>query len=182
MKSDELEEILRLHFAWLRCARAGVRADLSDADLRMANLRMAKLHGAKLRGADLREAKLRMAKLTEAELSGADLRKADLRKADLRKADLSGAYMHGADLTDAAGVAWAVCGWSAYGEFERTLLAVADQDGPGVDVYHCGCFRGTLADLRSYIANGEARYATTRTLAADFCAARLEEMKQHDKR
>jgi hypothetical protein len=32
---------------------------------------------------------------------------------------------------------------------------------------HCGCFAGTEAELRAYIANGPAHLRRTRTLALD---------------
>ena len=78
---EQLQEILRLHKAWLKDEEECGRANLSYADLR----------GADLRGAVLRDADLRGAVLRGADLIGADLRDADLRGADLSGADLSGA-------------------------------------------------------------------------------------------
>jgi len=60
-------------------------------------------------------------------------------------------------------------------------LVVADQDGPGVDIYHCGCFRGTRSDLVAYIKR-EPNHEATRTLTLQvvdllLAAARKEAAK-----
>ena len=86
MNKTELQEILEAHRKWLKDARTGERADLSEVILWHADLSGADLHDANLRGADLAYAGLR----------GADLRDANLRGADLRCADLSGADLRGA--------------------------------------------------------------------------------------
>jgi len=88
MEKEKLDEVLRLHKAWLKNEPGGVMADLSGADLRWAYLSGADLSGAYLRGADL----------SGAYLCGAYLCGADLRWADLSGADLCGADLRGADL------------------------------------------------------------------------------------
>jgi len=65
--SDELQQILTAHVAWLKNEVNGSRADLGGADLR---------------GADL----------SDANLSGAYLRRANLRGADLSEAIMPGGY------------------------------------------------------------------------------------------
>ena len=115
------------------------------------------------------------ADLSGADLSEADLSGADLRWANLREADLSGADLSGANLRAANGVIFADCCWTSHGECGRRLLAVRIADD---DVYFCGCFRGSLDDLRKYIADGEKRYRQSRTAAADFVSARMAEMME----
>ena len=73
---EQLQEILRLHKAWLKDEEECGRANLSYADLRGADLRGAVLRDADLRGADLRDAVLSGADLSGADLIGADLRDA----------------------------------------------------------------------------------------------------------
>jgi len=68
MEKEKLDEVLRLHKAWMNNEPGGVRANLSGDDLRGANLSGANLYGANLRGAGL----------SEANLSGDDLRGANL--------------------------------------------------------------------------------------------------------
>jgi hypothetical protein len=163
-------------------------ADLSEADLREANLRWADLSGADLSEANLRWADMSGANLSEAYLSGADLREANLRWANLSEADLSGADLRGADLREAnlcganlsranlccsLGSIFSDCCWPGHGEFGRRLLAVRIA---GDDVYFCGCFLGSLDNLREYIAKGDEQYRQSRTVAADFVAARMAEM------
>ena len=58
MEKEKLDEVLRLHKAWLKNEPGGVMADLSGADLSGADLRWAYLSGADLCGADLRGADL----------------------------------------------------------------------------------------------------------------------------
>ena len=177
MKPYELQKILGNHLLWLK-SEGGRRADLSDANLSSASLVRADLAGANLRGANLSGADLSGAYLSSANLSGADLRGADLLGADLSGADLRGADLLGADLSGAylsgaGGILWASCGWANHGECGRTLLAVRIGK---LDCYFCACFSGSLEELRKYIADGEDEYKKTRTIAADFCAARMEEM------
>jgi hypothetical protein len=42
--------------------------------------------------------------------------------------------------------------------------------------YFCGCFAGTEMELRDYISNGAEELKAPRTIALDFCAARMAEM------
>ena len=141
--------------------------DLSWADLSGVDLNRASLRGADLRGADLSGANLSWASLRGADLSGADLNRASLRGADLSGADLSGAR----------GILHASVGWSNHGDCGRTLLVVADQDGPGIDVYHCGCFCGDRDELLEYIEEGVERYRRTRRLALEVVQMLLEDAR-----
>jgi uncharacterized protein YjbI with pentapeptide repeats len=157
----ELTVILADHKKWV-VGDGGKKADLRGADLYEADLYGANLYGANLYGADL----------YGANLYGANLREADLRGADLYGANLRGADLSGADLSGAGGVVFADCCWPAHGECRRRLLAVRMAD---TDVYFCGCFRGSLDDLRKYIADGDKLHRQSRTVAADFVAARMAE-------
>jgi uncharacterized protein YjbI with pentapeptide repeats len=121
------------------------------------------------------------ADLSGADLSGADLSGAYLSGAYLSGADLSGAYLSGAS----GGILTASVGWTDHGECGRTLLAVHLPALPATDktpardastLYHCGCFHGDEAALRAYIADGAEDLRVSRTLALDFCAARMAEM------
>jgi hypothetical protein len=145
----------------LTAYEAGKR-EFAGAYLHGANLRSASLSGAYLRGANLRSASLSGADLRGATLSGADLSGADLRGANLSDADLSGA-----NLSEALGIVWAAVSWTGHGACGRQLLAVADQDGSGIDIYHCSCFRGTRDALLSYIAAGEEQYKRSRRMAVE---------------
>ena len=73
MDTNELQEILVKHKAWLDGMDGGELANLREADLQLANLR---------------EANLQLANLREANLRWANLRNADLRNADMRDANL----------------------------------------------------------------------------------------------
>lgn len=116
MKQEELNEILKLHKAWMTGEDGGERADLHDVDLqraglqqtdlRCANLQNAKLHRAKLQRAKLQSAELQHTVLKHADLHGADLQNAKLLSAvlqhtDLRCTDLLGADLQYADMRDA---------------------------------------------------------------------------------
>ena len=163
MNKDEIKTVLELHVKWLKCeegeSRADLRcADLSDTNLRGANLRSANLRGADLRGADLRDTNLR----------DTNLRGANFRGANLRGADLSGANLRGA-----VGILSSECAWTDHGECGRTLLCVLVDSTPR---YFCGCFAGTEMELRDYILNGAEELKASRTIALDFCAARMAEM------
>ena len=125
------------------------RANLSEANLRGANLRRADLHGANFYGADLRGANLHGANLYGANLSEAYLADANL------KGTLIGKHT------------FASVTWPGHGEEGRQLLAVSDQDGEGIDIYHCGCFRGTYDELRSFIARGDKELRPSRELTFD---------------
>ena len=186
MTQDQLNEIVRLHGLWLRNDAGGKRADLTDADLTGAILTDADLTGATLTHATLTRAILTRAILTrailtrailtDADLTDADLTDADLTDADLTDADLTGADLTGAILTDAdlpVGTKTALCSWTDHGERGRTLTALLHD---GALTYRCGCFCGTEAELRQYIADGKERYRASRTIAVAFCAARMAEM------
>ena len=148
MNKDEIKTVLELHAKGLKNDEGGVHADLRGANLRCANLR----------GADL---------------SGADLSGADLRGANLRDANLSGADLSGADLRCAVGILRSECSWTDHGESGRNLLCVLVGSTPR---YFCGCFAGTEGALRDYISNGDEKLKASRTIALDFCAARMAEM------
>jgi len=164
MKPD-LHEILTAHAAWLADPAKGRRANLSGADLRRADLRRAVLSGADLSEADLSEANLRGAVLSEANLRGADLSGANLSGADLSEADLSEANLRRADLSESTGVLFAQVAWTGHGERGRQLSAVMLAEGLR---FFCGCFQGTEADLRAYIAAGDDACRESRTKALDF--------------
>ena len=100
--------------------------------------------------------------------------RANLREANLHVADLRVAAMAGC-----SGVIRASCSWTDHGAAGRELLAVhhpAKDDQPAVTLYYCGCFLGDIEQLRQYIADGDEKYRASRTLAADFCEARINEM------
>jgi len=180
--TEELKEVLAKHRKWVFSEDGGSRADLSGADLRRANLSGAYLSGANLSGAYLSGANLSGAYLRCADLSGADLSCADLSGADLSGANLSGAnlrcdlsganlrcaYLSGANLSGAnlsgAVHAWAQVAFKGHGESGRMLTAVIYKEG-GEAVYQCGCFSGSLADLKTYIKDGEMELSKSRTLA-----------------
>jgi len=190
MKADELKVILTDHALWW-AEKGGKQADLSGADLsganlckanlcwanlRMANLSEANLSKANLSGADLREANLSKANLSGADLSWADLSWADLCWANLRMANLSEANLSKADLcwanlSEAVGIIYAQCSFTAHGECGRQLSGVIIK---GELRLFCGCFEGTLADLDAYIGAGEERYKPTRKLARDFIVAAID--------
>ena len=150
---EELATVLEKHAKWLRGQAGGSRANLSRADLR----------GADLSGANLSRADLRGAYLSGAYLSGAYLSGADLRGAYLSGADLSGANLSGAVH------AWAQVAFRGHGECGRMLTAVVYKEGDEV-VYQCGCFSGSLADLKKYIKDGDGKFRKSRTLAMDTAA------------
>jgi len=135
---DELKEVLDKHHKWTLGEDGGSRANLSGANLIRADLSGANLSGAYLSGADL-------------------------SRANLSRADLSDAYLSGANLSRAVH-AWAQVAFKDHGECGRMLTAVIYKEGDEA-VYQCGCFSGTLADLKTYIKEGEKDWAKTRTLA-----------------
>jgi hypothetical protein len=118
--TEQLDEIIRKHRAWLNDEEGGERANLSSANLSSADLRYADLRYASLRSADLRYADLRYASLRSANLSSADLRYADLRYASLSSADLSYADLRYADLRYAASI------WGAFGNLSQVKSVQCD--------------------------------------------------------
>ena len=155
---DELKTIVELHGKWIRGESGGGRAYLRGAYLRGADMSRANLSGANLScanlsGADLSGADLSRAYLSRANLSGADLSGADLSGADLSGADLSGA-VH----------AWAQIAFKGHGEYGRMLTAYIQKEGDEV-VYQCGCFSGSLKELKTYIKEGNEDWVKSRRLA-----------------
>ena len=148
MNKNEIKTALELHAKWLKDEEGGNGADLSGANL----------SGADLSGADL---------------SGASLSDANLSGANLSGANLSDANLYDADLYGAVGILRSECAWTDHGECGRTLLCVLVDSTPR---YFCGCFAGTEMELRAYISNGAEELKASRTIALDFCAARMAEM------
>lgn len=87
------------------------------------------------------------------------------QRAYLQRADLRGADLLGADLLGAV-YAFASVSFLGHGECGRTLTAFRRNEGDAPTL-QCGCFYGNTTELRAYIANGESKYRTTRTLALD---------------
>ena len=106
-----------------------------------------------------------------ANLRSSNLRGADLRSASLRGAALYGADLRGADLAESVGARFADCAFSGHGERGRRLLVV---EIGGAATCFCGCFRGSLAELRDYIAAGDPSLRESRTKAADFVVSCFE--------
>ena len=127
-------------------------------------IKEANLRGVNLREANLREADLRGANLREADLSGADLRGANLREADLSGANLRGADLRWADLSEVNGVDCAQLNFSSHGEKGRRITAIKINEEILVI---CGCFNGTVSELRKYIDKGAESYRKSRILALD---------------
>jgi hypothetical protein len=174
MSKEELAKIIAEHAKWIR-GEGGARANLSGANLSRANLSRAylsraDLSGANLSGAGLSGADLSGAGLSGADLSGADLSGAYLSCAYLSGADLSGAYLSCADLSgaDLSGAvhAWAQIAWNGHGECGRMLTAVIYKEG-GDAVLQCGCFSGSVAELKSYIEEGDSKLSGSRTKAME---------------
>ena len=127
------------------------------------NLSGAYLCGADLKCADLCCANLRGAYLCGANLSSANLSSADLCGANLKGADLRGANLKGADLRGSVDN-FATVSFSGHGEYGRVLTVIVR--GEKIELF-CGCFYGSVEDLRNYIADGEECLKRTRTLALD---------------
>ena len=89
--------------------------------------------------------------------------RADLTGADLTSANLSSANLSSADLTGAAH-AWAQVAFKGHGECGRMLTALIYKDGDA-PVYQCGCFSGSLGELKAYIKGGKDEWKKSRTLA-----------------
>jgi uncharacterized protein YjbI with pentapeptide repeats len=140
--------------------------NLSGADLSRADLSRANLSRANLSGADLSRANLSGADLSCANLSGADLSCANLSGADLSRANLSGADLSCANLYGANLYAYASVCFKGHGECGRQLTALIQKEGDPIKLW-CGCFCGSVDELRKYIANGDPLLAKTRTLALD---------------
>jgi uncharacterized protein YjbI with pentapeptide repeats len=69
--------------------------------------------------------------------------RASLARANLARANLARANLEG--------LKWVSVGWHGHGECGRTLTGLLVG---GEAKYQCGCFYGTEAELRAYIANG----------------------------
>ena len=161
--------------------KGGVRlagANLEGAYLAGANLAGANLAWAYLEKANLAGANLEGAYLAGANLAGANLAWAYLEKANLEKANLARANLEGANLAR-ANLAWANLAWanlagavhrfaqvafSEHGECGRMLSAVVLKKGEEPRLF-CGCFTGSIQELRDYIKDGAAHLRKTRTLA-----------------
>ena len=143
-------------------------ANLSGANLSRVTLLRANLSRADLSGANLSGAKLSGANLSRVNLSGANLSRVTLLRANLSRADLSGANLSGAVH------AFAQVAFKGHGECGRMLTAVQLKAGRTVSFF-CGCFTGDESALRKYIADGDHRYAKTRTLALDTALVLLSE-------
>ena len=110
-------------------------------------------HGKWLRNEGGSRANLSGSNLSGSNLSGANLSWANLSGADLSKANLSKA-VH----------AWAQVAFKGHGECGRMLTAVIYAEGQDA-VYQCGCFSGSLSDIKAYIKKGEQKHRKSRTLA-----------------
>lgn len=148
MNSNALKKTLELHVRFLKGEDGGVPADLGGANLSWADLSWADLRGAYLSWANLRET-------------------------NIHGADLRGANLSGANLDRVTSIPRVEVSWSDYGERGRKLIAILVGDEVK---YFCGCFAGTLQELRDYISDGKDEYKTSRTIAVDFCEARIKEM------
>ena len=102
--------------------------------------------------------------IKEANLRGVNLREADLSGANLREADLSGADLRWADLSEVNGVDCAQLNFSSHGEKGRRITAIKINEEILVI---CGCFNGTVSELRKYIDKGAESYRKSRILALD---------------
>jgi uncharacterized protein YjbI with pentapeptide repeats len=155
--------------------------DLVRVDLRKANLSEANLCDADLRGADLSEANMYDALLRDAVLSwsglrgavlsSADLGGAVLRNADLRGADLDGANLSDAELLGSRGVVYYQMLFPGDGDTWQRLLAVKISEQI---MFFCGRFKGTEAELRSYIENGQENLKASRIVALETCLKAIE--------
>lgn len=83
------------------------------------------------------------------------------------------AYLQEADLQGAM-YKWAQVAFSDHGEYGRMLTAYIQTEGMD-PVYQCGCFCGSLGDLKAYIENGQGRYKASRTIAMEYAAKLLYE-------
>jgi hypothetical protein len=204
MTPEEIKKALERHGKWLRGESGGAQANLAEANLTRANLTRANLArailtDANLTWANLMEANLTWANLTWVNLMEANLTRANLTRANLTRANLARAILTDANLTDAnltdadltranltraktddgeyAG--HAACYFDGHGQCGRQLLAV--QFGKVITLY-CGCFKGTPAELKAFIAGGPAEYRKSRTLALTFVLAALKLSKRQPKK
>jgi len=188
---DEINEAIAQHALWLQ-NQGGRRLDLSgcnlsDCNLIGSNLSYSTMIGSNLIGSNLSYSNLigsnlsysnlRCANLSDCNLIGSNLRGSTLIGSNLRCANLSDCNLIGANLSDcnligAGGIAYASCSWPAHGQSGRQLLAVRID---GADTYFCGCFAGSLSEIREYIEEGEGCFRDSRTIAADFVSARMAE-------
>ncbi|GHV34529.1 hypothetical protein FACS1894187_05300 [Synergistales bacterium] len=180
-----LKVVLDAHLKWLRDEEGGEKADLRVANLRGANLRGANLSEANLREADLseadlseailyradlREAILYRADLREADLYRADLYRADLRGANLRGADLREADLSGADLSEANGIDNLISVGLIGSAKRQTLYDMKN------DIVFCGCFKGTLEELRAKNAGRDNKIYEAEYVAAIEFFERIKEI------
>lgn len=105
----------------------------------------------------------------------ADLQGAYLQGTNLRGAYLQGAYLQDAYLSMSVGVSFASVSWSEHGECGRTLTGV--KVGDDIKLF-CGCFNGSVNDLKGYIDNGDTKLKASRTIAFKFIIDRFEEMEK----
>lgn len=103
------------------------------------------------------------ANLDGANLDGANLNGANLARADLARADLDGAKEKIAS--------FAMVQFTGHGESGRMLTAIKGEKSIRL---WCGCFSGSVDDLRAYIEKGDKRLQKTRTLALNTVLALLE--------
>ena len=146
-------------------------SNLSGCDLRVCDLRGSNLSGCDLSGCNLRVCDLRGSNLSGSDLSGCNLSGCNLKWSNLSWSNLSGCNLSGCNLAGSIGLPFADCAWSGHGERGRRLLGVVI--GGEVRLF-CGCFRGTKAELREYIANGSESLRASRTKALDFVLSCLE--------
>ena len=57
------------------------------------------------------------------------------------------------------------------------LTAIRQKEGEEIRLF-CGCFTGSVEELKTYIANGEKRYAKSRTVAMETVLMLLEIKKE----
>ena len=96
---ETIQEVLRMHKAWLDDLPQGETANLSEAWLAPnISLEGAKLNRAILKGMTYIWGNLSSTDLSYTDLSYADLAKADLRHANLSSATLKGTHLEGANL------------------------------------------------------------------------------------
>ena len=102
-----IQDVLKMHKAWLDELPQGKPANLSEAwltsdiSLEGVNLNRAFLRGITFLYGDMRGADLSYTDLSYADLAKTDLRQADLSSANLRSIHLEGANLRGADLRGA---------------------------------------------------------------------------------